>query len=144
MGVLRGAAAGAAATAPMTAVMLAGRRAVGKQPPTRIVERAEEVVGVDPPRTATNALAAAAHVGMGMSIGAAYGLLPKGMASALTLCAAVYTASYEGWIPAIGALPPAHDDKPLRPPVMIAAHAVFAVALVVTERRLPRPPVRRP
>jgi hypothetical protein len=124
----------------MTLVMLAGRHAVGKQPPTRIVERLEGAVGVDPPETATTLLASAAHVGMGVMIGAAYGLLPKGIPTALTLCTGVYVASYEGWIPAAGILPPAHADRPRRPAVMIAAHLVFAMALAVTERRLPPRP----
>ena len=143
MDVVRGALAGAVATAPMTAAMLAGRRALGTQPPKRIVERAEDALGTDPPEPVTNAAATAAHVGMGMTIGAVYGLLPKGIPTALALCGAVYATSYQGWIPAIGALPPATDDKPDRPAVLVAAHAVFAVALAVTESRLRPPRVRR-
>ena len=143
MDVVRGALAGAVATAPMTAVMLAGRRSVGTQPPKRIVERAEEALDVRPPEPVTDALASAAHLGMGVTIGAVYGLLPKGIPSAVGLTAAVYAASYQGWIPAAGILPPASDDKPDRPAVMIAAHAMFALALAVTERRLPRRPAPR-
>lgn len=140
MDVVRGALAGAVATAPMTVVMLAGRRALGTQPPKRVVERAEEALDARPPEPVTDLLATAGHVGMGMTIGAVYGLLPKGGSSALALCAAVYAASYQGWVPAAGILPPASDDKPDRPAVMIAAHAVFALVMAATERRLPRRP----
>jgi hypothetical protein len=120
----------------MTAVMLAGDRVMGTQPPTRIVERVEETAALDPPDAVTSVLAAVAHVGMGAAAGGVYGLLPKGIPSALTLSAVVYTASYEGWVPAARILPPAHEDRPGRPAVMIAAHAAFGIVLALTERRL--------
>jgi hypothetical protein len=34
-----------------------------------------------------------------------------------------------GWVPALGFLPPATEDRPGRPPAMIAAHVVFGAVL---------------
>jgi hypothetical protein len=138
---LRGAAAGAVATGAMSAVMLGLRKQLGEQPPDAIVKSAADAVGASPTEEQADVLAVAAHLGFGMTVGAAYALLPRvgspvarGVATAL----AVYAASYQGWVPGLGILPPASRDKPGRPRVMIAAHVVYGAALGAVEERLRR------
>ena len=139
--VLRGALAGAVATGAMSTLMLAARRAglLGQQPPEAIVRQVGRVVGTEPPVPLARALAAAAHVGFGAAGGAVYALLPRrGPATAVALSLAIWAGSYEGWVPALGALPPAHDDRSDRQAVMVAAHVVYGLVLSPVERRLER------
>lgn len=64
---------------------------------------------------------------------------------------AVWTASYLGWIPALGILPPATRHPPRRVALMVAAHVVWGATLglftdrlhratgrILAERRMPR------
>ena len=139
MDVVRGAAAGLVATGAMSAVMWAFREPMGEQPPDAIVKHVARGVGATPTERQADAMAVAAHVGFGASIGAAYALLPRvgsplgrGVVTAL----AVYVTSYQGWVPALGILPPATRDKPGRPRVMVAAHVVFGAVLGAVEDRL--------
>lgn len=136
---VRGAVAGTVATAAMSAVMLAFRDRMGEQPPDAIVTSAADAVGVDPTETEADALASLAHLGFGLATGAGYALLPRylpppvrGVAVAL----AVWAVSYQGWVPAVGILPPASRDKPGRTEVMVGAHVVFGAVLGVVEDRL--------
>lgn len=136
---LRGAAAGLVATGAMSAVMLAARRAglLGRQPPEAIVRRTGRLLGAEPRAPLAGVLGAAAHVAFGAGTGAAYALLPRrGPGTAVALALAVWAVSYEGWVPALGALPPAHRDRPDRPLVMVAAHVVHGLVLAGAERRL--------
>lgn len=137
---LRGALAGTAATGPMSAVMAAASAAglLGEHPPESIVRHAARATGQSPPRPTVRALAAVTHLGFGAGVGAGYALLPavgppvaRGTATAL----AVYVASYQGWLPALGILPPASDDRPARPTVMVAAHVVFGAVLGLLDDR---------
>ena len=139
MDVVRGAVAGTVATAAMSALMLALRDRMGEQPPDAIVKSAAHAVCARPTESEADGMAVVAHVGFGASVGAAYALLPRvgppaarGVATAL----AVYAASYQGWVPALGILPRATRDKPGRPRVMIAAHVVYGAVLGVLEERL--------
>ncbi len=141
MNVVRGAVAGTVATAAMSAVMLALREQVGEQPPDAIVKHVARGVGVTPTEREADAMAVVAHVGFGSGVGSAYALLPRvgppaarGVATAL----AVYAASYQGWVPALGILPPASQDQPGRPAVMVAAHVVYGAVLGVVEDSLRR------
>jgi len=61
-----------------------------------------------------------------MLAGAAYGL-------------AVWFASYEGWVPKLGALPHAHRDRWDRQAMMIGAHVAFGAVLGAIAAR-PRAP----
>jgi hypothetical protein len=139
MDVVRGAVAGTVATGAMSALMLALREQLGEQPPDAIVKSAADIVDADPTESEADALATVLHVGFGASIGGAYALLPRvgppvvrGVATAL----AVYAVSYQGWLPALGILPPATRDRPARPAVMIAAHVVYGAVLGLVEERL--------
>ena len=139
MDVVRGAAAGLVATGAMSALMHALRDQVGEQPPDAIVTSAADAADLDVPEPVLDAAAVAMHVGFGASIGGAYALLPRvgppvlrGVATGL----AVYAVSYQGWIPALGILPPATRDRPGRPAVIIAAHVVYGAVLGLVEERL--------
>ena len=140
-GAVRGAAAGVVATGAMSALMLALREQVGEQPPDAIVKHAARGVGMTPTEREADAMAVVVHVGFGATIGAAYALLPRvgspaarGLVTAMT----VYAASYQGWIPALGILPRATQDRPGRPAVMVAAHVVYGTVLGAVEERLRR------
>ena len=140
----QGALAGGVATVAMSGVMLAGGRLVGRQPPEAIVDAAvARTTGSPPPRDVTKLLAAAAHLGFGAALGAVYALLPRrvpGPAVAL----AVWALSYEGWVPALGALPPASQDRAGRPAVMIAAHVVQGTVMQALAPEPVTPTRRRP
>ena len=136
----RGGLAGAAATVAMSAVMLAARRAglVGQQPPEALVRRIGQLVGAEPHGRAEDALATASHVAFGAVTGAAYGLLPaprRPVARGVLTGLAVYVASYAGWVPALGALPAADDDRRDRQAVMTTAHVVYGGVLGALDAR---------
>ena len=131
---LRGAAAGSAATVAMSGLMLAAQRAglVGRQPPEAIVRTAGAALGSEPRGRTADALGSLAHLGFGASVGGAYALLPErraGVPAALLTSLAVYAVSYQGWVPALGALPRASRDRNDRQGVMLAAHLVYGVVL---------------
>ena len=139
-----GAAAGLAATAAMTAVMgtTAARDQLGTPPPEKIVEHAAP--GLDDP--GKTAVAGMSHFVFGSAAGAVFGVLGgwrrrplfvagvDGVAFGLWL----WAISYEGWIPALGILPPAHRDRRTRTVTMIVAHVVYGAVLGVLTRRPPR------
>ena len=139
MSLLRGAAAGTLATGAMSAVMLGLGQKMGEQPPDAIVQRAALAAGKRPSEPTADLLATLAHVAFGAGVGAAYALLPRrlppvarGVATAL----AVYVVSYEGWVPALGILPPATQDRPQRQRVMLLAHVVYGAVLGIAEEEL--------
>jgi hypothetical protein len=138
---LRGAVSGVVATGAMSVVMLAFRREMGEQPPDAIVTDAAHAVGIDPTEEQEDVLASIAHAGFGVVSGAGYALLPRygppplrGVVVAL----GIWATAYQGWLPALGILPPASRDKPARPATMIAAHVVFGAVLGECEDRLRR------
>jgi hypothetical protein len=135
-----GAVAGALATLVMSVPMVAARRAglLPSLPPhditDEVVERTSMIEGIS--GTDRRALGWAAHVAFGILAGALYALLrwrtrpaigdpATGVAFALS----VWTVSYLGWVPALGALPSAVQDRPGRPATMITAHVVFGLVL---------------
>jgi hypothetical protein len=133
--------AGAVATVPMSVVMLAFRRPMGEQPPDAITKRAAHAVGAAPTEEQADALAVVAHLGFGAATGALYALAPRvgppvlrGVGTAL----GVWAVSYQGWVPALGILPKASEDRPARPAVMVAAHVVYGAVLGTLEERLRR------
>ncbi|MFI6478285.1 DUF6789 family protein [Nonomuraea sp. NPDC050663] len=125
---LRGAAAGSMATTAMSTVMLAGDKLglMGEQPPRRVARRLFGRQGETP-------VAIASHFGFGAAGGALLSTLSRGRGVPTWLGAgygmAIWLASYQGWVPAIGAMPPAHRDRPGRQAVMIAAHLVYGATL---------------
>ena len=136
----RGAAAGAVATAAMSALMLAAGRSglVGRQPPEAIVRQAGALAAAEPRGRRADALAVVAHLGFGAGTGAAYALLPRGSRPVLrgaVVGEAVYAVSYAGWVPALGALPHATRDRATRQAVMVAAHVVYGAVLGALDDR---------
>ncbi len=136
---LRGAAAGSAATTAMSAVMLAFRTQMGTQPPVAIATSAAHAVGAEPTEPQADVLASVSHVAFGILGGAGYALLPRvgppwlrGVVTAV----GIWVFAYQGWVPALGILPPATKDRPERPAAMIAAHVVYGAVLGELEDRL--------
>ena len=143
---LRGSLAGTVATLPMSAVMLlAGRLGLmGRQPPKKITEASLEAADAPVPDEPTrNVLASIAHFGFGAAAGALFAVLHRrlrlpgpaaghGMAYGL----AVWAASYKGWVPALGILPPPEHDRPGRVRTLILSHLVFGAALAALDARL--------
>lgn len=118
----------------MSAVMLARDREVGMQAPEAVTRGL-----LDPPEPLAGPLTLAAHLGFGAALGAGYALLPRrgpALVRAVGLSLAVYGLSYQGWVPALGILPPATRDRQARRSTMVAAHVVFGVALAAAEGRL--------
>ena len=136
---LSGAGAGVVATLAMSVPMvLAGERGdMGELPPKRIVRTALGRAGTtDTSEESQDVIATLSHLAFGASGGAAFALaqrslqlpLPstvQGMAFGL----GVWAASYKGWIPALGALPDADDDRADRRRTMIGAHLVYGAVL---------------
>lgn len=135
---IRGAAAGAAATAAMTTVFGAAGASglIHRQPPEKIVRTLFPSL----PTTGREALALASHFGYGMSGGALYAcLVPphfQDPGTGTVFGAMVWLAGYEGWLPAIGILPPAHKDRPGRAASVYVAHLVYGWTLGWAARRL--------
>ena len=144
---LLGAAAGFAATAPMTLAMIWMHRRLpaGERyplPPRTVTMETLETAGIVEEKRLTEAektgLTLVSHFGYGTAIGALYAPLAhavpaphvaKGAAFAL----AVWAGSYLGWLPAAGLISPATEHTARRNALMIAAHLVWgaSVGLVV-------------
>lgn len=143
-----GGAAGAAATVPMSLVMWLAQQAglVGQQPPERITEAALDAAEVDRDEETEDRLALVNHVAFGATCGGVYAVLRRrsarnpvhdlGMATVYALT--IWLASYRGWIPALGILPPVEDDRSDRQAVMAFSHVVYGVALGAALRGLRR------
>lgn len=136
-----GALGGLVATVPMSAGMLAAQQAgvLGVQPPKRLVRTLLPGGGPHKEREGEDAIATVAHLGFGVAGGAVYGLLvPRrvvGVTSGILYGLAVWAVSYQGWVPAIGAMPPADRDRPGRPATMVAVHVVYGAVLGGIVRR---------
>ncbi|MCU0493080.1 MAG: DUF1440 domain-containing protein [Chloroflexaceae bacterium] len=138
---LRGAVAGAIATAPMTLAMMAMHSQLPEHqqyplPPSLITAKAEAVVGVrdEVKRDDHVALTTLAHFGYGAAVGALFAPVARvahlppvtgGVAYGLT----VWTVSYLGLLPALRLLPPATKQPAERNSLMIAAHVVWGATL---------------
>jgi len=137
-----GAGAGVAGTVVMSGVMLAADRfgRLGLPPPQAISEQTMQLAsGARPAASTGRALGLVAHLGFGAAGGAAYALLPRVLGPDLRGLGwglLVYAVSYQGWVPAMGALPPATRDRRDRVAVMIFAHAVYGSVLGRAEQAL--------
>lgn len=145
----RGFANGSLATLPMSAFMLAAQRLgfMGRQPPRKIGEAWLHAVGLGhAPSPAKKAFGAALHLAFGGAAGVLYALVarrrprvgyagatrPSRARAALTGMAfgsLVWAASYKGWVPALGIMPPPSRDRPGRPASMLAAHWIYGATL---------------
>ena len=142
---VRGAIAGAVATVPMSAVMLAAQKAgaLPKQPPEEIVDSALDAADVEVDEATSNVLATLNHFAFGASIGAGYSALRRATSErgdaavvGIAYALAVWFASYQGWVPRITPLPRATDDREDRQAVMAGAHVVYGAVLGVLRRRM--------
>lgn len=136
-----GAVAGVAATATMSVVMLAARRLgfLGEPPPRRITDvMLDGVRREGSPGWLRNGLATVAHFAFGAMLGAGfslahrryprpYSLLPSGLITG----SLVWFVSYQGWVPALGLMPPVQRDRPGRPATMLVAHWVYGATLAL-------------
>ncbi|RPJ22082.1 MAG: DUF1440 domain-containing protein [Chloroflexi bacterium] len=145
---LKGAAAGFVATAPMSVSMLVGwtllpRREKYPLPPRLITEEITEQAGLED-RVSENQLVGLtifSHFGYGALFGSLYALfdhrLPmhsslKGAFAGLAL----WAGSYLGWLPAMGILRSATRHPWRRNLLMILAHLVWGVTLGEITRKL--------
>jgi uncharacterized membrane protein YagU involved in acid resistance len=139
-GLLIGAAAGAAATVPMTIVMetlheqLPGEPA-RPLPPREITEGMAVKSGVrrELDEREMQQLTLIGHFGYGAVCGAAFGMIaprsmPAAIAGGMAFGFGVWTGSYLGWLPAIGVRQSALEDPMARSGLMIAAHVVWGAA----------------
>ena len=147
-----GAAAGLAATVPMTAAMKVAQGMLPATqrhplPPRRITMRALRKSGVRPhadlDEPARRGLALAAHYGYGAGAGALFGaFVPANtrdaVAAGIGYGLLVWAASYLGLMPALGLHPPATRETPGRNAMMIAAHVVWGAATGATAAALRR------
>jgi uncharacterized membrane protein YagU involved in acid resistance len=136
-----GAAAGFAATGPMTLVMAGAREALPADeqhslPPRIVTERAAQQAGVahkmDEPEK--KAATTAAHFGFGAAAGAVYGVVAPGLpfdpvGNGVAFGLGVWASSYVGWLPAAGLHPPAHRESAGRNAMNVAAHVVWGAVL---------------
>ena len=133
-----GAIAGMVGTMAMTSAM---RRLHARLPeeerypltPREIVDAAG-----DPPNEAAKDLTTAAHFAYGAGCGALLAAAdPKmGTTRAATAGAAIWLASYMGWIPALNLLKPATEHPARRNALMIAVHLVWGASTAHAMREL--------
>ena len=147
---LAGAVGGIAATAPMTAVMVALQHAspaarAQSLPPKQItVELAERAgLGRELDGTGEDAATTVSHFGYGGAVGALYPYVGERLPGPTLLKGAlfglgVWAASYLGWIPAAGILRPATREPAGRNAMMIASHLVWGAATAAISERLLR------
>jgi hypothetical protein len=137
---------GVVATVVMSVAMLGARRAglIEDLPPELITLAALDGAGAHKPDERTqDALAALLHMGFGSAAGALFGLsyrlarLPiPAVAQGVVYGGLVWLASYAGWVPALGIMPPPARDEPRRPVVMVLAHWVYGGVLGALVGRL--------
>jgi hypothetical protein len=139
-GMLVGAAAGVAATVPMTIVMeTLHERLPGEPPrplpPREVVEGFAVKAGVhrELDERDLQQLTLAAHFGYGAACGAVFGMVAPRKASTAILAGTmfglgVWAGSYLGWLPALGVRQSATEDPRARSGLMVAAHMVWGAA----------------
>ena len=146
--VLRGAAAGMVATLPMTLLILAARGLglLRTPPPAEMADNLARRANMSEARQSPlfDAAWLAGHLGIGAACGAAYALarpiLPTSRpVSGLAYGGTVWGLGYLGLMPALGLYPWPDEDSRSRIAVMIAAHAVYGLALADADHRLTGP-----
>jgi uncharacterized membrane protein YagU involved in acid resistance len=125
----------------MTAVTLAAQAGglLNSQPPARITAALLDALGVQQRRGAVLGVSTALlHLGFGASVGSVFALLHRSLrlpllpaVQGVVYGVVVWAASYAGWVPALGILPPPMHDRPGRPVAMVVAHGVYGMALGV-------------
>jgi hypothetical protein len=134
----RGAAAGLAATAAMTVMMFAARRrgTMRKLPPERITEAMLDALRLRRSERTENVISSVAHLAYGAGAGALFAVLAGSLRRPGTRVLAgpayglaLWAASYVGWVPALGIMPPPHRDGRRRPTAMVLAHVTYGAVL---------------
>jgi len=132
-----GAAAGAAATVPMTVFWETMHRRLDGEPPRplpprEVAEGLAVKAGINRQldEVQMERLAMALHVGYGTVTGALFGLLAprapaRGIAAGMLFGLGVWTASYLGWLPATGVRHSPRWDQPARTRLIVASHLVW-------------------
>jgi hypothetical protein len=129
---------GLAATGAMSIVFGVGQLvgAIDREPPRLIVDTLLRAL----PERAHGPLAGMLHLGYGAAGGAAYATIARpevrGVLSGSLFGLAVWISSYEGWVPAVGVMPPAHRDRRGRAVAMLLAHIVYGATLGTVARRI--------
>jgi putative membrane protein len=145
---LKGAAAGFIATAPMSITMLVGwsllpTREKYPLPPRLITEEISERVGLEDDLTENQLVGFTifSHFGYGALFGSIYAAGSERLPMHSSLKGAlaglgVWVGSYLGWLPAMGILTPATRHPWRRNLLMIVAHLVWGVTLGEMTRKL--------
>jgi len=130
---------GAVGTVGMSAFMLAAGKAglMGEHPPDTIAGAALDAVGIHTrDEEDQNALAILLHFGFGIGSGVLFGVLHRRLPfrvpatlHGVVFASIIWVTSYQGWIPALGIMPPASEDRPDRPRVMYLAHLIYGALL---------------
>jgi putative membrane protein len=142
MNALRGAAAGFAATVPMTIVMeglrtLLPAEQVRPSPPREIVDRAaetvEEHVAIELAEVERTLVATLAHFAFGAVAGALYGTVAGSRRASVWTGIAygvgVWAVAYGVGLPSLGLHPAATNDGRDRNEVLFASHVVWGATL---------------
>lgn len=134
-----GAIGGTVGTVLMSLVMLGAKKAgfMGQLPPERITEAALEATGeAQASKETVDVLTILAHFGYGIGAGVLFGIavrrlrpsLDRGLLGVL-YGSLIWLVSYQGWVPALGIMPPPELDRPSRPASMLVAHWVYGWTL---------------
>lgn len=140
MDILKGAAAGFAATVPMTLAMEGLRAALPleqhrRMPPREIVDRTVDKAGAAPDvgRGDRVAITTLAHFAFGTLAGALYGAMVGSRRSSVMkgvgFGLAVWALAYGVGLPSMGLHPAAADDTSDRNAVLLASHVVWGATL---------------
>lgn len=145
---LKGAAAGFIATAPMSISMVIGWMLLPRSekyhlPPRLITEEITERVGLEDRMDEDQlvGLTIFSHFGYGAFFGSVYALFDNRIPMHASLRGALaglalWVGSYLGWLPAVGILRPATRHPWRRNLLMIVAHIVWGVTLGEMTRKL--------
>jgi hypothetical protein len=124
-------------------MLLAGRLGwMGTQPPERITDAVLDATDVDVrSEQSRHALAVTSHLAFGAGCGMLFAAATDRIAvpippvlQGVGFGLLVWAASYAGWIPALGILPPPTEDHPGRPATMAASHVVYGAVLGIVAR----------
>jgi hypothetical protein len=142
---MRGALIGAAATVPMSLLMLGAKRLglMGTQPPEKIAARLMSKAGWHRRSKESQDVAAALlHLGFGAGAGALFAVMRRtlrlpvpAVVQGVAFGSGVWLVSYMGWVPWLRIMPPADEDRPGRPQTMLAAHWLYGGVLGALSRR---------
>ncbi len=134
---LRGLTSGVAATGVMTAFLIASERSgiMRGQPPRMVIDR----FAGDADDRAKDGAALLSHFAYGAAAGAVFAVMlgrrRSSPGAGVTYGLVLWALGYEGWLPALGVLPPAHRDHRGRAVTMVIAHVIYGRALAADGRR---------